>query len=77
MGKHDAAPTHGWVIMSGFHRRMSQVFIAIIIFLAAVVLIVYGRLKADCATPAQYHFSVFKYDLDITAATKPDECLTN
>lgn len=77
MGKHDAAPTYGWVFTSQVHRRMSQIFIIVIIFLAAFAFVVYGKLSADCAAPASYDLSLFKYELNFTASTKPDECITN
>ena len=76
MGKHDSAPTYSWVFMSGFHRRMSLAFTIILVILAAFAFIIYGKLDADCATPAQYNVSLFRYDLTFIASTKPDKCET-
>lgn len=56
---------------------MSMAFIIILVILAAMGFIIYDKLDADCTTPAEYEFGLFKYDLNFTVRTKPDECLTN
>ena len=74
MGKHDAAPTHGWVIMSAFHRRMSQVFIILLIVLAVAGFTIMKKVDAECGKPTEYTLHVMKYDLKIQAVKSMDEC---
>lgn len=55
---------------------MSMAFTIILVLLAAFAFVIYGKLSADCNTPAQYNVSLFSYDLTFIASTKPDKCET-
>ena len=72
MSKSDAAPTYGWVFTSSFHRRMSKVFIAIIIVLLIVIWTVYSRLEADCTDTVEQHRTIGAFSIDFVVSRACD-----
>lgn len=53
---------------------MSMAFIIILVILAAMGFIIYGKLDADCTKPAVYEAGIAKYQLTFVVNTKADEC---
>lgn len=73
MSKTDAAPTYGWVFTSNWHRRMSKIFIAIIIVLIIVTWTIYSRLEADCTDTVERHDNVGKFTIHFVVERACDD----
>jgi hypothetical protein len=64
VGKHDAAPTYGWVFTSQFHRIMSKIFLIILVLLAITIWTIFQRLEADCTDTVEQHRTIGKFDIN-------------
>lgn len=65
MSRHNAAPTHGWIIASTIFKWTSLFFIILAVILALMTIREVGILDSKCVDDRQ--FGVGKYTLYITA----------
>ena len=74
MSKHDAAPTHSWVIASHVNRFIVRVSLVLLVVLAGLIFHVGSRLHSDCTKPVDVPFNVFSYTAVLTVTKDPAEC---
>lgn len=65
MSKHDAAPTHGYVIMSHVNKFIVRLCLLLLAALIIAGITLTARLRADCHDVARYDWNVFGYEVHV------------
>jgi hypothetical protein len=76
MGKHDAAPTYGWVFTSWINKWVVRVslFVTAIAIVAGATLI--ARVNDDCTDKPKWSWQVGSYVVDFGVSKTCDDAIT-
>ena len=75
MSKHDAAPTHGYIITSHVNRFVVRVCLFLFAALALAVATLVMRVNADCSDQPSYDWKAFGYELHVRFNKDYDVCM--
>lgn len=65
MSKHDAAPTHGYVISSHVNKFVVRVCLLLFVSLALVIATLVMKVNSGCDQHADYDWKLFGYELRV------------
>ena len=72
MSRHDAAPTHGWVISSRINRWVTLIAFVLVLFAIITFYAIRYSIERDCANVYKRDFVVMTYWIHVEAgSTKP------
>jgi hypothetical protein len=74
MGKHDSAPTVGWVVSSHVTKWLSLAFVILILFLSIAGWTIYYTVNRDCENYYQRDSQVGSFWFTVRIGSTKDGC---
>lgn len=74
MSRHDAAPTHGWLISSRINKWLALGFIVLMLAAFIAVFTITYSIRRDCRNYYKRNIKLAGYWLHITAGSTTDGC---